>query len=117
MADLVMVNNQRSTTADTIEEFFTAATAGASGKGARITAFTASNNTTSCVSYKAYIYDSAGAAVGAIVPMKIVVKDKFDSASSAVNQTIPAGGTLRAENSTASALNFYMSGLEQVASS
>ncbi len=85
--------------------------------GTVIRSFTVSNNSTASVSYKAYIYDSGGVTVGAIVPMKIVVKDKFDSATSAVNQTIPAGGTLRAENSTASALNFYMSGLEQVASS
>ena len=112
--DKVLIQNSTISSADTITTLYTSPS---EGDGTVIRSFTVSNNSAASASYKAYIYDSAGAAVGAIVPMKIVVKDKFDSAPSAVNQTIPAGGTLRAENSTASALNFYMSGLEQVASS
>jgi len=107
----------KNTTIPTVDEITILYASPESGDGTVIRSFTVSNNSTASVSYKAYIYDSVGVSVGAIVPMKIVVKDKFDSASSAVNQTIPSGGTLRAENSTADGLNFYMSGLEQVASS
>ena len=108
--DKVLIPNTTISTVDTITSLYTSPSAGA---GTVIRSFTVSNNSAASASYKAYIFDSTGTVVGAIVPMKIVVKDRFDSAPSAVNQTIPAGGTLRAENSTASALNFYMSGLEQ----
>jgi hypothetical protein len=111
--DKVLIQNSTISSVDTITILYTSPV---SGEGTIIRSFTVSNNSAASASYKAYIYDSGGSAVGAIVPMKIVVKDRFDSAPSAVNQTIPAGGTLRAENSTSDALDFYMSGLEQVSS-
>jgi uncharacterized protein YcfL len=109
--DSALIKNATISAADTITILYVSP---ASSDGTVIRSLTVSNNSPASSSYKAYIYDSDGVSVSAIVPMKVVVKDKFDSASSAVNQTIPAGGTLRAENSTADALNFYMSGLEQV---
>ena len=44
---------------------------------------------------------------------KIVVIDKFDSAPSMINQVVPAGGTIRAENSAGDSLSFYATGREQ----
>ena len=110
MTDTALVSNETIGTVDTIEILYTAPT---SGLGTVIRALTVTNNSTASVSYKAYIFSSAGVIEGAIAPLKIVVRDRFDSAASAVNQVIPAGGTLRAENSTANALSFYMTGLEQ----
>ena len=110
MTVAAIIVNKTISTVDTIEVLYSAPTA---GLGTVITALTVSNNSGASASYKAYIYDSTGTAVNAIIPLTIVVKDRFSSAASAVNQVIPAGGTLRAENSTASALNFYMSGIEQ----
>lgn len=112
MADLVMVNNRQTVAADTIETFFTSVSAGAGGLGARISAFTASNNTTASASYKAYIYDSLGGLVQAVIPQKIVVRDRFDLGPSIVSQIIPAGGSLRIETSTLGSISFYVTGKE-----
>ncbi len=90
-----------------IETFFTAPTGGI---GTVILAFTASNNTTEGATYKAYIYDSSGSLIGAVVPQKIVVRDRFDLAPSAVGQLIPPGGSLRMESSTASSVTFRVTG-------
>lgn len=108
MADVVMVSNQRNSAFDTIEEFFTAA---ASGAGARINAFTATNDTAASVSYKAYIVDATGI-LRAVIPQKIIVPDRFDLGPSVVSQIIPAGGSLRMESSTAESINFYVTGKE-----
>ena len=96
--------------ADTITTIYTSPS---TGLGTIVNALTVSNNSTASASYKAYIYDSTGSTVGAVSPQKIVVRDRFDSAPAIVNQVIPAGGTLRADNSTASALDFHLTGVEQ----
>ena len=85
----------------------------ADGSGTIVTAFTATNDTAASVSYKGYIYNSLGTLVGTVIPQTIVVLDKFSSAPSMVNQVIPAGGTLRVENSAADGLNYYATGREQ----
>jgi len=110
MTEKTLIANDTVGTVDTITTLYTSPS---SGLGTVIRALTVSNNSLTSASYKAYIYDSSGSAVAAIAPLKIIVRDRFDSAASAVNQVIPAGGTLRAENSTANALSFFMSGLEQ----
>lgn len=110
MTEKTLIANKTIATADTITTLYTSK---ASGLGTVIRALTVSNNSLTSASYKAYIFSAAGAIEGAICPLKIIVRDRFDSAASAVNQVIPPGGTLRAENSTADALSFYMSGLEQ----
>lgn len=110
MTDSILVNAQQLDAADTIQTLYTAPSG---GQGVVILALTASNNSTASASYKAYLYDSSDALVEAIVPQKIVVRDRYDLAPSAVNHVIPAGGTLRAENSTANSLSFTLTGREQ----
>jgi len=109
MADAVLVNSAKSATTDTIEVFYTSPPSGA---GTRISAFTAANNTESSKTYKAYIYDSAGGLIDAVVPQKIVVRDRFDLAPSIVGQLIPTGGTLRMESSEGDSLSFRVTGQE-----
>ena len=111
MADSVLINNAKINTPDVITILFTSPV---DGDGTVITAFTATNDSgIASVSYKAYIFDKSETLVSAIVPQKIVVKDRFDSGPSIVNQVVPAGGTIRAENSTANGLNFYSTGQKQ----
>lgn len=105
MADIVILRNFKVSTVDTIERVFTAPSG-----GVIISAFTASNDSPSSVTYKAYIYDSLGIAVDPIIPQKIVVKDRYDLGPSIVNQVIPSGGTLRIENSAGDSLNFNAAG-------
>jgi hypothetical protein len=109
MADIVLVNSAQNATADTIESFYTSP---AQGAGTRISAFTASNNTGSSKTYKAYIYDSSGTALSAVIPQKIIVPDRFDLGPSIVGQIIPAAGTLRMESSDTLSIAFRVTGNE-----
>ncbi len=93
----VLVRNKTVSTVDTRTVIFTA------NSKTRITAFTAANNVTSNVDYKAYIG-------GVIIPLKTVVRDRFDSGSSLINHTMNTGETLEVENSQANGLVFNMSG-------
>ncbi len=95
---------------DEIQPFYTSPS---NSNGTRIKAFSAVNNTTSSKSYKAYIYNSTGAVVSAVVPFTIVPRDVADYGASIVNQVIPPGGTLRMESSDANSINFYVTGLDQ----
>lgn len=95
---------------DTVEIAYTAPTG---GQGVHIDASTVSNNTTASVSYKAYIYDSAGTTIGVYQPQTIVVRDRFSPIPGLVNHVVPAGGTIRVETSTANSLEFSFSGIEQ----
>ena len=106
MAINVLVNSKQSQAANTIEVFYT------SPNGTTITAFTATNNTGSNKSYKAYIFDSSGTLLEAIIPVKIVIRNKVDLGSPIINQFIPKSGTLRMESSEASSLSFRVSGKE-----
>lgn len=106
MADAVLVNSAQNTAADTIETFYT----DAGGNGTRITAFAATNNTVSSKSYKAYIFSPGGDILDAIVPQKIVVRDRFDLGPAITGQFIPPGGTLRMESSDADSIAFRVTG-------
>jgi len=110
MADTPIINNAKISSSNTITALYTSPSGGA---GTIITAFTVSNNSGINASYKAYIFDSSGSAVDAIIPFKIVIRDRFDSGASIVNQVVPPGGTIRAENNTANSLSFYATGREQ----
>ena len=110
MADTVLISNTTVTPIDTITPVYTSP---AGGLGTVIKAFTATNNGAASVTYKAYIYDIDGNLVQAVIQQTIVVIDRFHSRPSIVNQTVPKGGTIRIENSTADGLNFYASGLQQ----
>jgi hypothetical protein len=105
----VLVFNETSTEPDTIEVFYTASPG---GQGAKIKAFTATNDTVTSQTYKAYIYSSAGGLVGSIVPLTEIARDRADFGPTAINQDIPAGGSLRVECSTIGGLNFYVTGNE-----
>lgn len=109
MAEVVLVNGAENTSADTIQSFYLSP---ASGLGTRITAFTASNNTTSSKSYRAYIYDSSASLLAAVIPQKIIVPDRFDLGPSIIGHVIPAGGTLRMESSAANSIAFRVTGNE-----
>jgi hypothetical protein len=108
--DAPIISNTKISAPDVITTLYTSPS---SGGGTIVTAFTVSNNSTASAYYKAYIYDSTGAVVDPVIPLKIVVRDRFDVGASIVNQVVPAGGTIRAENSTGDALNFYATGREQ----
>ena len=110
MTDKVLVLNGTSGSVDTIESFYTSP---GTGLGTRINAFTATNDTESSKSYKAYIYDASGDPVQTIIPLTEIARDRADYGSSAINQVIPAGGTLRMESSAIAGVNFYVTGLEQ----
>ena len=110
MAESALIVNVKIPTADTVEILYTSPP---SGSGTVISALSVINNSSASASYKVYIVGQTDDIGAPVVPQTIVVKDKASAAPTAVNQTIPAGGTLRAENSTANALSFYMSGLKQ----
>jgi hypothetical protein len=109
MAELVMVNSEQSAVADSIEVFYTSPS---SGSGTRVTAFTATNDTSSSKTYKGYIYDVSGDAKVALIPQKIIVPDRFDLGAPIVGQIIPPGGTLRMESSDAASIAFRVTGNE-----
>lgn len=108
MTDIVLVPSSQNATADTIETFYTSPS---SSDGTLITAFSASNNSGANAWYEAYIYDSSGAAVGAVIPTKIVIRDKSDLGAAITNQLIPNGGSLRMKTSLAGAIDFRVSGV------
>ena len=109
MALNVLVNSAQSQVADTVEVFYTVPTG---GEGTVITAFTATNNTGSNRSYKAYIFDATGDLLEAIIPLKIIIRSKTDLGSPIINQFIPPGGTLRMETDLANSIAFRVSGKE-----
>ncbi len=109
MVDIVLVDSKENGVADGIEQFYQSPNG---GSGTIITAFSAINNSGVNASYKAYIYDSTGAAISAVIPIKIVVRNRFDVAPSITNQLIPNGGSLRMESSAAGSITFRVSGVE-----
>ena len=109
MAEAILVNSAQNVAADSIQTFYTSPT---SGSGTRVTAFTASNNTGSSKTYKAYIYDASGDMLDAVIPQKIIVPDRFDLGPSIVGQLMPPGGTLRIESSDALSIAFRVTGNE-----
>lgn len=110
MADIILAQNATTSLADTIQSIYTATAASSGGKGVRITAFTAANNSAASSSYKAYIYDSTATPNNARLPQKIIVKDRFDLGSAIIGHIIPAGGSLRVETSTSAAIDFSVMG-------
>lgn len=110
MVETVLVNSAQNSEPDSIQSFYTSPSQGA---GTVILAFTATNNTIQSASYKGYIFDSSGSLLNAVIPQKIVVRDRFDLGPSAVGHLIPAGGTLRMESSTATSIAFRVTGDEK----
>ena len=94
MSAVLMINSAENSEVDTVELMFTDR-----GTGTRITAFTASNSGPSSVTYKAYLYDSTGDELPAVVPQTIVVKDRSSLGVQLLGQLIPPSGSLRIESS------------------
>lgn len=109
MTDIVLVLNEQSLIADTVESFYTAPV---SGEGTIIKSFTATNDTGVNRSYKAYIFGPTGTP-DAVVPFKVVIRNRFDSAPGLIGQVIPAGGSLRMESSLTNSISWYVTGKEQ----
>tara|TARA_R110000796_G_scaffold35255_5_gene90751 strand:+ start:278 stop:610 length:333 start_codon:yes stop_codon:yes gene_type:complete len=109
VAEVILVNSAQNASPNAIQPFYTSPTGAG---GTRITAFTATNNTGSNKTYKAYIYDASGTALTAVIPQKIIVRNRFDLGPSIVGQLIPAGGTLRMESSDAASIAFRVTGNE-----
>ncbi len=108
MTDVVLVNSAQNIAADSIESFYTSPS---SSDGTLITAFSAVNNSGVNASYIAYLYDSAGGLIEAVIPLKIVVRNRFDVGPTITNQLIEPGGSLRMESSAASSITFRVSGV------
>lgn len=108
MTDIVLVPSASNSASDTVEVFYTSPT---SSDGTLITAFSASNNSGANAWYEAYIYDSSEESTAAIIPTKIVVRDKSDLGAAITNQLIPNGGSLRMKTSAAGAIDFRVSGV------
>ena len=112
MAENVLVFNVSNTAVDTIEKFYDSPSSDGGGKGTRITKFSAPNDTTSSIDYKAYIFNSAEELQQAIIPQTTVVRDRVDLGASLVGHLIPPGGSLRMESSVANGIQFYVTGNE-----
>lgn len=91
---------------DTPEPAFTAGT-----KGVVIESFTATNNSTTNASYKAYIKTPAGL-LQPQIPFKIIVWGENDLGIGIVNQIIPAGAQLMVEASALNSIYFTVTGRE-----
>ena len=107
MSKKSLFNDFKSSAVDTPESVYVSPTGGI---GTRIDSFTAANNTGINGSYKAYIYASSGLPVSAVVPFKIVLRDRYDNAPSLINKVIPPGGSLRVESNVANGISFTASG-------
>ena len=108
MTDIVLVNSTTNAAANSVESFYTSPT---SSDGTLITAFSAINNSGVNASYSAYLYDSSGGLINAVIPSKIVVRNRFDIGPSITNQLIEPGGSLRMESSAIGAITFRVSGV------
>jgi len=105
----VLINSIQNTVGGAIQNFYQSPP---SGNGTLISAFTATNNTGANRTYRAYIYDSTGSLLEAVIPLKIVVRNRFDLGSAIVNHLIPSGGSLRIESDLEDSIVFRVSGKE-----
>lgn len=109
MTDAVLVDSVENEAANVIEQLYKSPI---EGNGTIITAFSAINNSGVNASYQGYIFNSDGDVVKQVIPIKIVVRNRFDVGPSITNQFIEAGGTLRASTSAAGGITFRVSGVE-----
>lgn len=107
--NVILVDSAQTVADDTIEEFYTSP---AGGEGTLITAFTATNNTGANRYYTAFIYNELGELVEAVIPLTIIIRDKFRPGSAIVNHMIPPGGTLRMSTDQAASIAFRVTGKE-----
>lgn len=105
MAAIQLANNFSNSIVDTVQSIYDSP----SDKVTVIDAFTASNNSNVNASYKAYIVKSGGQDLPQR-PFKVVVWSELDLGIGIVNQTIPAGASLKVESSALNAIYFTVSG-------
>ena len=108
MTDIVLVPSAQNAAANAIETFYTSPS---SSDGTLITAFSATNSSGVNASYEAFIFDSSGTVLEPIIPLKIVVRNRFDVGPTITNQLIPNGGSLRMRSSAANSVTFRVSGV------
>lgn len=101
--------NEVNDAADTPQSIYQA---NANGNGTLITAFTATNNSTSNKSYKAYITKPDESPVVPQRPFRIIIWGDIDLGTGLDGQVIPAGGSLYVECNEANSVYFTMSGKE-----
>lgn len=94
MTAVVMVDSAQNAAVDTKEMMFKAA-----DRGTRVVSFAASNSGPSSVSFKAYLYNSSGVELPAVIPLTIVVKDRVNLGAALIGQFIPTGASLWIESS------------------
>jgi len=84
------------------------------GAGTRVTAFSLINNVGTTQTYSLYIVPSGGAADAStqIVSSRSLTNNDTDIPLELINQLVPAGGTIMAVSSLASAISVRASGIE-----
>lgn len=107
MSTKQIVDNFKNTAIDTVETAYTSPDT----FGVVVEAFTATNNSASNASYKAYIVSASGSE-SPLIPFKIIVWGTTDLGIGIVNQVIPAGGSLRVESSALDSIHFTVTGRE-----
>ena len=105
MAVVQIADNFVNTVIDTVETIYTSP----SNTSTVIDSVTVANNSGVNASYKAYIVTSVGVERPQI-PFEIVVWGENNLGIGIVNQTIPAGASLRVESSALNSLYFTISG-------
>ncbi len=103
----LIVNKGVNTVADTPQAIYTSPS---EGNGTVITAFTATNNSTSNKSYKAYIVEAGGTAENPQQPFRVVIWADIDLGTGIDGRVIPPGGSLYVETNEANAVYFTVSG-------
>ena len=104
-----LVSSQKTVAGSTPEVFYTSPL---NQSGTIITNFTAVNDTTSTISYTAYIVSSSGSPTVPVVPQRNITTNRTDVPAELAGQFIPAGGTLQMETSSAAPISFTVSGRE-----
>lgn len=102
---LVLADSTSTTAADEIQTLYTD-----DGGGTIITSFAATNNSESNKTYEAFIFNQDGSVKEAVVPLKILVRDRYDLGPPITNQLIPSGGSLRVRTSAIGSPVFRVTG-------
>lgn len=101
MADFTLVDGETNSSDNAIKVFYTSP----SNQGTLIKAFTAYNDTSANQSFKVYINSSK-----AVIPLKILIRNKTYVGTEVIGQEIPPGGSLSMEQSSAGSIHFRVTG-------
>jgi len=101
MTDFTLVDGETNSSDNTTKVFYTSP----DNQGTLIKAFTAYNDTSANQSFKAYINSSK-----AIIPFKVLIRNKTYIGAEIIGQEIPPGGSLSMEQSSAESIHFRVTG-------